>query len=170
MAAPSRHHTSVNGVNQDAERKQYPGPVYHNYAGSPVSDVPRSNNGAAAQHRDTRPMQSVQVVIPSPHRSSNATVAKATSLGVECASVSAAPPVDYQLLLLSLAEDYFAAAHHGGSVQSLVLRHSSVTEYQKLIATGLSCLEASLKVWPFGGNSCLGCLLTNGSTGDCNHF
>ena len=161
MATPSRHHTNVNGAHQDAEKKQYAGPIYHNYAGNRVLDVPSSkNDGAAAQRRDSRLMQSVQVVIPSPHRSSNATFTKATSLGVECASVSAAPPVDYQLLLLSLAEDYIAAAHNGGSVQSLLLRQSSITEYQKLIVTGLSCLEASLKVWPWVGNSCLSCRLT----------
>ena len=146
MATPSRHHTNVIGAHQGAERKQYVGPIYHNYAGNFVSDASLSKNGVTPQHRDTRPMQSVQVVIPSPHRSSDATLPKATSLSVEYPSVSTAPPVDYQLLLLSLAEDYFAAAHNGGSVQSLLRRQSKITEYQKLIATGLSCLEASLKV------------------------
>lgn len=56
------------------------------------------------------------------------------------------PPLDYQLLLLSLAEDYFAAAH---SISSLVVSLHENTEmwrYYKLIATGLGCLEAVLKV------------------------
>ena len=167
MAAPSKHYTNINGAHQDVERNQYAGPIYHRTS---VSDVALSKNGSAAQYRDSRPMQSVQVVIPTPHHSSIAALSNATPLGVEHHSVSAAPPVDYQLLLLSLAEDYFAAAYNGGSVQALLLRQSRVTEYQKLIATGLSCLEASLKVWTCSGNSCLSCLLTEGSTGDCNHF
>jgi len=57
-----------------------------------------------------------------------------------------APPLDYQLLLLSLAEDYFAAAH---SVRSLVVslhQDMEMCRYYKLIATGLGCLEAVLKV------------------------
>lgn len=89
-----------------------------------------------------RQLQSVQVVIPSPYRASTA---KAVS---EVAPQSTAPPLDYQMLLLSLAEDYFAAAHGAGSVLALMRRQSDILEYQKLIAAGLSCLGATLKVCP----------------------
>lgn len=59
---------------------------------------------------------------------------------------SATPPVDYQLLLLSLAEDYFAAAHGQGSMVALARREVEMEKYYKLIATGLGCLETVLKV------------------------
>ena len=55
-------------------------------------------------------------------------------------------PVDYQLLLLSLAEEYFAAAHGGGSIAALLQRGQHSDHYYKFIATGLGCLETVLKV------------------------
>jgi hypothetical protein len=58
------------------------------------------------------------------------------------------PPIDYQLLLLSLAEDYFEAAHGGGALVALVMRNELLNRYHRLIATGLGCLEAVLKVHP----------------------
>ena len=56
------------------------------------------------------------------------------------------PPIDYQLLLLSLAEDYLAVAHGGGSMAALLRRDGQLDEYHKLVSTGLGCLEAVLKV------------------------
>ena len=53
-------------------------------------------------------------------------------------------PVDYQLLLLSLAEEYLAAAHGMGSMAALAQRETDRHEYYKLIATGLGCMEAVL--------------------------
>ena len=53
-------------------------------------------------------------------------------------------PMDYQQLLLLLAEDYINAAHGMGSLVALYRRSEDVQQYYKLIATGLSCLEASL--------------------------
>lgn len=55
------------------------------------------------------------------------------------------PPLDYQILLLSLAEEYFAAAYGCGSMADIVRRERDIQEYYKLIATGLGCLEAVLK-------------------------
>ena len=57
----------------------------------------------------------------------------------------AAPPLDYQLLLLSMAEEYFAAAYGRGSIADIIHRETEMQEYYKLIATGLGCLEALLK-------------------------
>ncbi|KAJ5252751.1 hypothetical protein N7489_003161 [Penicillium chrysogenum] len=60
---------------------------------------------------------------------------------------STKPPVDYQVLLLSLADEYLNAAHARGTTTSLTARETDVEEYYKLVATGLGCLEAVLKNW-----------------------
>ena len=57
------------------------------------------------------------------------------------------PPLDYQVLLLSLAEEYFNAAHGQGSLVALFQRQADVESYYKLIATGLGCLERVLSNW-----------------------
>lgn len=59
--------------------------------------------------------------------------------------VRAEPPVDYQVLLLSLAEEFFAAAYNYGSMADIAQREPEVQAYYKLIATGLGCLEAVLR-------------------------
>jgi hypothetical protein len=56
------------------------------------------------------------------------------------------PPVDYQVLLLSLADEYLNAAHRHGTKTALVTTQVEVEEYYKLVSTGLACLEAVLKV------------------------
>lgn len=60
--------------------------------------------------------------------------------------IATTPPLDYTLLLLSLAEDYFAAAYGEGSLTSVVRGEGEMQPYYGLIATGLGCLEAVLKV------------------------
>ena len=54
--------------------------------------------------------------------------------------------MDYQVLLLSLADEYLDAAHSHGTRVALSRRESDLEEYYKLVATGLGCLEAVLKV------------------------
>lgn len=56
------------------------------------------------------------------------------------------PPVDYQLLLLSLADEYLKTAHSQGTMVALMRKEMAMEEYYKLVATGLGCLEAVLKV------------------------
>lgn len=56
------------------------------------------------------------------------------------------PPIDYQVLLLSLADDYINAAHGYGTMAALSRGEMDVEEYYKLLATGLGCLEAVIKV------------------------
>ncbi|KAL6719632.1 hypothetical protein ACLMJK_001553 [Lecanora helva] len=53
-------------------------------------------------------------------------------------------PVDYQVLLLSLSEEYFSAAYKHGAGMASSAPGTSDREYYKLIATGLGCLEAVL--------------------------
>ncbi|KAJ5719632.1 hypothetical protein N7493_007210 [Penicillium malachiteum] len=57
------------------------------------------------------------------------------------------PLVDYQVLLLSLADEYLNAAHLMGTQTALLSNHADVEGYYKLVATGLGCLEAVLKNW-----------------------
>jgi hypothetical protein len=49
------------------------------------------------------------------------------------------------MLLIALAEEYFAAAHKLGPSVARGMVENLVDEYQKLIATGLGCLEAAFK-------------------------
>lgn len=55
------------------------------------------------------------------------------------------PPLDYQKLLLALADEYLTAAYKLGTRANTVENDSDRREYYRLIATGLSCLEALLK-------------------------
>lgn len=61
-------------------------------------------------------------------------------------AINTKPSLDYHFILLSLAEDYFAIAHGKGSLTALVHGEMDMQTYYKLIATGLGCLEAVLKV------------------------
>ncbi|EON61650.1 hypothetical protein W97_00866 [Coniosporium apollinis CBS 100218] len=70
-----------------------------------------------------------------------------TSFDTPSPSMDPALPVDYHLLLLSLAEDYIAAAHGMGSLVALHCRNADMEAYYKLIATGLGCMESVLKNW-----------------------
>ncbi|GIC88546.1 uncharacterized protein Aud_004941 [Aspergillus udagawae] len=57
------------------------------------------------------------------------------------------PPIDYQVLLLSLADEYLKAAYGHGTMVASSRREMEIEEYYKLVATGLGCLEAVLKNW-----------------------
>jgi hypothetical protein len=61
----------------------------------------------------------------------------------------AEPAVEYDLLLLSLAEEYINAAHSIGPTVALYRRSEDLDQYYQLIATGMSCIEAVLKVCAF---------------------
>lgn len=54
-------------------------------------------------------------------------------------------PIEATTLLLSLAEEYFDAAHSCGRHMATDLHEEDVNTYQKLISTGLGCLESLLK-------------------------
>ena len=53
--------------------------------------------------------------------------------------------IDMLNLLISLAEEYFDAAHGLAPSVAASMTPENVDTYQKLIATGLSCLETALK-------------------------
>jgi tetratricopeptide (TPR) repeat protein len=56
-------------------------------------------------------------------------------------------PLDYQQLLLSLADEYLAAAHGPGMLVALEKRQASADQYYKLVATALGCIESVLQNW-----------------------
>ncbi|KAL8943933.1 MAG: hypothetical protein Q9216_000745 [Gyalolechia sp. 2 TL-2023] len=64
--------------------------------------------------------------------------------GISTAVGSQSPSVDYQMLLLALAEDYLIAAHTGGSYRAMRERGIDMKRYHKLVATALGCLETLL--------------------------
>lgn len=53
--------------------------------------------------------------------------------------------IDMPNLLMSLAEEYFDAAHELAPSVAASMTPENVDTYQKLIAMGLSCLETTLK-------------------------
>ena len=152
MANPCDANNAYRGI----QRNGYQGSSSHKttnslgYAGTgcvnPIHLVKNMDGGQYRNPVEGRPQQSVQVVIPSPHRGISTISPKIATHVSYSTPTSAAPPLDYQLLLLSLAEDYFAAARGAGSALALLQSQPDILEYQKLVATGLSCLEASLKV------------------------
>lgn len=97
-----------------------------------------SQPSAQTQRRKSMPMMA-------PHPKQNFQAIPSTKSSVPTTLPSQQPPVDYQLLLLSLAEDYLAAAHGQGSSKALVDWAIDMQQYYKLVATGLSCLEVVLK-------------------------
>lgn len=56
------------------------------------------------------------------------------------------PPLDHQRVLLSVAEEFFAAAYVKGSASAATKDGAALDQYYRLIATGLGCLESALKV------------------------
>lgn len=55
-------------------------------------------------------------------------------------------PSDQLGLLLALADEYLNAAHAHTTELSLLKKEAHLKQYFKLVATGLTCLEAVLKV------------------------
>jgi hypothetical protein len=69
---------------------------------------------------------------------------------------------------LSLAEEYFDAAHSQGTTTALGWKEAEMEEYYKLVATGLGCLEVVLKVC-YDTRGLRIDMLTGTRIGDYNH-
>ncbi|APA07940.1 hypothetical protein SS1G_00438 [Sclerotinia sclerotiorum 1980 UF-70] len=54
-------------------------------------------------------------------------------------------PLNYPLLMVSLAEEYFGAAHELAPAVAVAMTEENVHEYHKLITMGLECLTIALK-------------------------
>ncbi|OKL56816.1 hypothetical protein UA08_07959 [Talaromyces atroroseus] len=95
-----------------------------------------------------------QVVIPSLSSIQKMSAPKASNQSPMAASQTIKTPpktrfdndVDYQTLLLALADEYLNAAHSKGTILALSKNEVDLKEYYKLVATGLGCLEAALSV------------------------
>lgn len=117
----------------------------HSYAMSnyePMDDVRLQEQQLSPASRpwpSAPPNSSISIPIPPAQK-------KTISKNGVAVPIAATPPLDYTLLLISLAEDYFAAAHGEGSLSALVRGEGEMQAYYGLIATGLGCLEAVLKV------------------------
>ena len=137
--------------------------AYGSNQGHAVPNAPNSGSSNIAMYsRSSNIRQAPQhnlAVIPPPYRldsTTSQTISNVKNIPLAApapaASLASAslPPIDYQLLLLSLAEDYLAAAHEQGSLVALHQRKDELSQYYKLIATSLGCLETVLKVgWFF---------------------
>lgn len=58
-------------------------------------------------------------------------------------------PVDYQVLLLALADEYISKAHSMASILARDMREVDLDQYHKLIASGLGCMESVLRNFKF---------------------
>ncbi|KAH0566416.1 hypothetical protein GP486_000199 [Trichoglossum hirsutum] len=139
---------------------EVPGPAqahqYHNYASyhPQYQQVPTANlfqecQQPAIQQRQVQELPVLQRdTLQPPHKSAVQFPTPTTPATVTPTPEplhDEVPPLDYQLILISLAEDYFAAAHRQGSLLALSMRAAELDRYYKLIASGLACLETVLK-------------------------
>ncbi|WEW61541.1 hypothetical protein PRK78_007031 [Emydomyces testavorans] len=76
-------------------------------------------------------------------RSTTSKQTKPAKVRTKCENQS----IDYQVLLLSLADEYLDAAHSQGTILAGSRQEADIEQYHKLIATGLCCIEAVLKNW-----------------------
>jgi hypothetical protein len=87
---------------------------------------------------------------PSAHMGQTHSTGRQTTTPISTGSmrVASSPsnvPFDNMNLLLPLAEEYFEAAHALGPSVSSSMTPNNVDTYQRLIATGLGCLDAALR-------------------------
>lgn len=121
---PSASYVPTNGIYQQAQ-------PYRNVA---TPTTPRASG--------------IAVVIPasSPRTQRNGSSPTIASKPTAPASwAPQSPSLDHQLLLLSLAEDYFSAARSQAWPRESNHEKNTMRQYYKLIATGLACLETLLK-------------------------
>ncbi|PYH98865.1 hypothetical protein BO71DRAFT_437774 [Aspergillus ellipticus CBS 707.79] len=123
-------------------------------AAKPVAAKPAAAKPAAATPPAPSP-QPVQVLIPAPtpevqqklQRQQSSKKQGQRQNGQQPPQKPAKSPIDYQVLLLAMADEYLNAAHSHGTMVALLRREMEMDEYYKLVATGLGCLEAVLKNW-----------------------
>ncbi|KAL8693654.1 MAG: hypothetical protein Q9218_001564 [Villophora microphyllina] len=103
---------------------------------TPVPAHPQSQRTPSMPNLPRQPLHTSQRVASLP-----------VPLSKPVTSVSAvheSPPIDYQLLLLSLADVYITAARAQGSSRYIV-HDNDIRQYYKLLAAGLGCLEILIK-------------------------
>ncbi len=103
----------------------------------PVAEVPNT-----PQH--SRQYEQKAKAVSRPPISSSS--AAASTPGAKPSPTQPEAQINYQVVLLSLAEEYVNAAHKMGSLVALLRRPADADQYYKLLATGLGCMEVVLKV------------------------
>ncbi|KAL9631973.1 MAG: hypothetical protein Q9164_005598 [Protoblastenia rupestris] len=96
------------------------------------------------QNHAQEPQRLFAVAVPPPSPATNISYATPIKTKTQQPALQV-PPLDYSLLLLSMAEEYIAAAHSRGSIANIVTRETEMQEYYRLVATGLGCLETILR-------------------------
>ncbi|KAF2016752.1 hypothetical protein BU24DRAFT_423111 [Aaosphaeria arxii CBS 175.79] len=131
-----------NGSLPSSNPSQHRSPLQNQQQG-PYQRTPSSQH-QSSQHRSSLPQtpssqnrSHPQVVIPG--KSTSVTPSSTPTL------VNESLPVDLNVLLLAAADEYIDAARALGSVTAMVQRPADLEQYQKLMATGLGCMEAVLK-------------------------
>lgn len=162
----SPHYTAPNAYRQYSSAPQTPLPT-------PPTQPNPSRTVSTVRSPAMQPPQVPQVLIPAVSPEIQQTIQQQTSKNSKPKSQSKPmskqlqrqpgqpsvvkqerPPVDYQALLLSLADEYLNAAHSHGTMVALSRQEIDIEEYYKLVATGLGCLEAVLKVRSLVIRSC----------------
>lgn len=103
---------------------------------SPISSHPQSQRVPSLPNPPRQPLQSSQRVAPS-------TAVQSTPV-TPAHAVPQPPFIDYRLLLLSLADEYIAAARSQGPLASIE-HDTKLQQCYKLLAAGLRCMEILIK-------------------------
>ncbi|EEQ30342.1 75k gamma secalin [Microsporum canis CBS 113480] len=94
-------------------------------------------------HKPSKAPSSQSQTRPSPHMSGSKVLPRQRQGGND----NTKPAVDYQVLLLALADEYLDAAHSQATLIAVSQDEQEMEQYYKLVATGLRCMEALLKNW-----------------------
>ena len=131
------------GIQVQIPRQRPNDALYSNHLAYHANNVPSVlQQESVSVRQPTQPQASVLPLTPT----SNGLNGHVSVNKNSAASNDSRLTLDYQLLLVAMAEDCFAAARGEGAMVDLVWREMEQISYYKHIAIGLSNLEAVLKV------------------------
>ncbi|KAL9075062.1 MAG: hypothetical protein Q9157_004153 [Trypethelium eluteriae] len=99
----------------------------------------------AKPHQSPTNLQQKSKPAPKNVEKQKASVTNPKSEAVEASSTHHETPFDYQLLLLSMADEYINAAHNMACKVAHAQDSRQSGEYYQLMATGLGCMDSVLK-------------------------
>jgi Cohesin loading factor len=112
----------------------------------PIQPYPLNSNQLQQQVSQPLQQQTSRQLLQSPLQQQPSASASKSSMKVPgTPNQPSSQPVEPQTLMVSLAEEYFEAAHSMTSDVARNMTTASLDEYQKLVATGLGCLEVVLR-------------------------
>ncbi|KAF2006100.1 hypothetical protein P154DRAFT_603374 [Amniculicola lignicola CBS 123094] len=141
------------GMNQQRRTPSIPTPQQHRTPLQPQStpQQQRTHSSQASASQQRPPQQRPpQPQTPSQVRHPQVIIRKPASHSTPTSTrppptPSKALPTDLSVLLLSAADEYINAARDLGAIIALKQRHADLTQYYKLMALGLGCMETVLK-------------------------